>query len=117
MALKKCLLLLAGLLFASTLCPSSDQSPRRIEIVAGRFSYEPDEITLKKGEPVTLVFHSKDVTHGIKIEEFKVNSEIKKGQNTEITVTPTEMGHFEGKCSHFCGKGHGSMRLHINVVE
>jgi cytochrome c oxidase subunit II len=43
--------------------------------------------------------------------------EVKKGHPVEIPLTPTEAGHFQGKCAHFCGKGHGSMRLTINVEE
>jgi hypothetical protein len=51
------------------------QSPRRVEIIAKRFTYEPDTITLKKGEPVVLVVHSIAVTHGIKIEAFNIKSD------------------------------------------
>ena len=64
-----------------------------------------------------LVFRSTDVTHGLKIAEMNIKSEIKKGKDTEIMLTPSEVGHFVGKCAHFCGKGHGSMTLQIEVVE
>jgi cytochrome c oxidase subunit II len=90
--------------------------PRRIEITAQRFSYSPDVITLKKDEPVVLVLHSLDVTHGLKVAELNIKSEVKKGKDTEINITPTETGHFVGKCAHFCGKGHGSMILQIDVT-
>ena len=110
-------LLLVALLFPSKSLMACPQAPRRIEIVASRFSYEPKEVTLKKGQPVVLVLRSTDVTHGLKIEEMNVKSEIKKGQDTEIAITPTEAGHFVGKCAHFCGKGHGSMTLQIDVTE
>ena len=92
-------------------------SPRRIEITAKRFTYDPDTITLKRGEPVVLVLHSIDVTHGLKVEDFNIKSDdIKKGKETEIQFTPQQTGHFTGKCAHFCGKGHGSMKLQIDVV-
>jgi len=97
--------------------PGRSSAPRRIEITASRFSYSPSEITLKKGEPVILVLKSTDVTHGLSIKDLGVKSEIKKGQTVEIPVTPTTIGTFQGKCSHFCGKGHGSMTLVVNVVE
>jgi cytochrome c oxidase subunit 2 len=93
------------------------QSPKRITIIAKRFTYDPDNITLKKGEPVVLVFHSIDVTHGIKIEAFGLKSDdIKKDKETEVRFTPQQSGHFEGQCSHFCGQGHGTMKLQIDVV-
>ncbi len=91
-------------------------SLKRIEITAERFKYAPDKITLKKGEPVILVLHSTDVTHGLKVTELNIQSEIKKDKTSEIKIAPEELGHFVGKCAHFCGKGHGTMTLEIDVV-
>jgi cytochrome c oxidase subunit 2 len=113
--LKPVVILAVGLI-ASSVPAGRAESPRRIEIMAGRFAYSPQAITLKKGEPVVLVLRSSDVTHGLKCPELKIKSEIKKGKDTEIQVTPEEVGHFVAKCAHFCGKGHGSMMLQIDVV-
>jgi cytochrome c oxidase subunit II len=44
-----------------TLAASRVEPPRRIEIIAKRFTYDPDLITLKKGQPVVLVMRSSDV--------------------------------------------------------
>ena len=94
------------------------ETPRRIEISASKFAYSPNQITLKKGEAVLLVLHSTDVTHGLKIPDLGVSTtDIKKDKDSEIPLTPTKTGHFTGKCAHFCGKGHGSMILQIDVVE
>ena len=112
------LVLVAALvLTAWSVCLSNAPTPRRIEIVAKRFTYTPNEITLKKNEPVVLVLRSADVTHGIEISELNIKAEIKKGKNTEAELTPTVAGQFEGKCAFFCGAGHGTMKLRINVVE
>jgi cytochrome c oxidase subunit II len=109
--------LLTALFLVWTIPAGWAESPRRIEIIAKRFTYEPDVITLKKGEPVVLVLHSSDVTHGLKISEFNVKSEdIKKDKNTELQFTPQQTGHYVGQCAHFCGQGHGSMKLQIDVV-
>jgi cytochrome c oxidase subunit 2 len=114
---KRLIIALAGLWLICDAPFALSGTPRRIEITAKRFSYSPNEITLKKGEPVVLVFHSEDVTHGFKLAEMQIKSDIKKGKDTEIAFTPTDVGHFVGKCAHFCGKGHGSMTLQIDVVE
>ncbi len=100
------------------LCASAGltQTPRRIEIVASRFAFTPSEITLKKDEPVVLELRSTDVTHGLKVVELDIKTEIKKGKVTEIMVTPSAVGRFVGQCAHFCGRGHGSMKLEVNVV-
>jgi cytochrome c oxidase subunit 2 len=96
---------------------SQDTAPRRIEIVAKRFSFQPSEVTLKKGVPVVLVFSSQDVTHGIKVTELNLEAEIKKDTTKELAFTPTEAGDYVGHCSHFCGEGHGSMTLALHVTE
>ena len=93
------------------------ETPKTITIAASRFMFEPNEITVKKGEEVTLVIQSKDVSHGLVIEELGVRTEVKKGQAVEVKFTPDTAGTFEGKCAHFCGKGHGSMTLLVHVVE
>jgi cytochrome c oxidase subunit II len=90
---------------------------RVIDIVAKRFTYVPDEITLKKGEPVILRVRASDVTHGLSIEQFNVKGDASKNKNTSYSFTPDRTGDFEGKCSHFCGSGHGSMKMTIHVTE
>lgn len=94
--------------------PATEQ---RIDITAKRFRYEPNEITVKKGKPVTLVFHSQDVTHGFVSEDFHVKTDIPKHETSEVTFTPEQAGDFGGKCAHFCGEGHGGMQLTIHVAE
>lgn len=93
------------------------QEPRRIEVTAKRFSFAPAEITVKKGEPVVLVFHTEDVAHGIKFKELGLQMDIPKGKQSELQFTPEKTGDFIGHCSHFCGAGHGSMSLTLHVTE
>lgn len=89
----------------------------RIDINAKRFSYTPNEITVKKGTPVTLVFHSQDVEHGFLSEDFAVKTSVPKHGTSEVTFSPDKAGDFTAKCSHFCGAGHGSMQLTIHVQD
>ena len=109
---------IATILSAIILVPlSAGEQPRTINIIAQRFSFSPNEITVKKGEEVTLVIQSKDVSHGLLIEDLGVRTEVKKGQSAEVKFTPTTAGTFEGKCAHFCGSGHGSMTMTVHVTE
>lgn len=113
---------IVGTIFATlSLCCSlfaAPDAPRRIEITVSKFSYSPNEITLKKGELVVLVLRSTDVTHGLTIPDLGVAvTEIKKGKDSEIPLTPDKTGHFTGQCAHFCGTGHGTMILQVEVVE
>jgi cytochrome c oxidase subunit 2 len=93
------------------------QTPRTIEMTAQRFTFEPNEITVKKDQPVILLIKSKDVSHGLVIEDLGVRTEVKKGEATEVKFDPETTGTFEGKCAHFCGKGHGSMTLTVHVTD
>jgi cytochrome c oxidase subunit 2 len=109
------ILLLSGI--ALSRLAAGDQPGQTISITAQRFSFAPNEITLKKGQPVTLVIQSKDVSHGLRIEDLGVLTDIKKGETSEVKFTPDKAGTFEGKCAHFCGKGHGSMKMTVHVTE
>lgn len=93
------------------------QEPKRIEITAKRFTYEPGEITLKRGQPVTLVLKSMDVTHGLRVRELNVDAKIPAGGTQEVQFTPQKTGNFVAHCSVFCGPGHGSMALKLHVVQ
>jgi cytochrome c oxidase subunit 2 len=112
------LVLLAAIFLVGSLAAGHPDSPRRIEIIAKKFTYEPDVITLKKGQPVVLVMRSVDVTHGLKVDELNITTrDIKKSRETDIQLTPQQTGHFVGQCANFCGTGHGEMKLQIDVVE
>ena len=118
MVYKKFITAIGGILLIAGTALAHPDTPRRIDITAKKFSYTPDKITLKKGEPVVLVFHTEDVTHGFKIPDLNVKADdIKKDKDSEVSFTPTQPGHFVGKCAHYCGKGHGSMTLKIDVAD
>ncbi len=98
--------------------PKFTKDSKTIEITESRFKFQPDEITVTKGQEVTLVLHSTDVTHGLVVERLGIKeTEIKKGHSTSVKFVPDTVGTFEGKCAHFCGPEHGSMHLVIHVVE
>jgi len=113
--------LLALLMLGAIAHPPSrsfaQQPARSIEIHARRFQFEPSEITLKKGEPVTLRLISDDVPHSLVVRDLKINQEIKKDHPAEITVTPESAGDYRGQCGRFCGSGHGKMKFTIHVTE
>ena len=112
-------LLVGALAIAAFIAPNAraQAAPRRIVIIAKRSVYNPDEITLKKGQPVVLVLKSVDVAHGLRFRDLNINVKVKAGGTTEVQFTPDKTGDFVGHCSVFCGPGHGSMKLKLHVVE
>jgi cytochrome c oxidase subunit 2 len=94
---------------------SRADEPRVIEIEARRFQFTPNEVTLKKDEPVVFRLHSEDVTHGFYLKPLGIDAIVEKGKVTEVPVTPHERGKFSVICDHFCGSGHGGMKLTLKV--
>lgn len=94
----------------------ADEASQLVKITAGESQFTPDLIVLKKGQPVTLQLTSTDRIHGLAIRALKIDTDIRPGQSTEITVTPQVAGTFKGFCDHYCGLGHGNMKMTV-VVE
>jgi cytochrome c oxidase subunit 2 len=109
--------LLAAALLALVAGPvRAAAEPRVVEIVARRFQFTPNVVTLKKGEPVVLRLRSEDVVHGFFQRPLGIDTTIPPGKVTEVPLTPREAGRFAVICHHFCGAGHGNMKLTL-VVE
>ena len=109
-------LLLLSALVATARAQSPAEEPRAIAITAKRFEFVPSTITLKKGETVKLVVKSEDVTHGLFLRPLKIDTDLAPGETQQFTVTPQAAGTFTAICHHFCGAGHGGMKLTV-VVE
>ncbi len=90
--------------------------PRVVDIVAKRFQFTPNVVTLKKDEPVVLRLRSEDVVHGFFQRPLGINTTIQPGKTTDVPLTPHEAGKFAVICHHFCGAGHGNMKMTL-VVE
>ncbi len=88
-----------------------------MEITAKRFQFTPNQITLKKGQPAVLRLRSADVTHGFYMKALGIDATIEAGKDTDVPVTPATAGKFTAICDHFCGSGHGNMKMTIVVEE
>lgn len=95
----------------------AQSAPKRIEITARQFTFDPGEITLKKGQPVLLVLKSNDVAHGLRVREMNVAVKVAAHGTAQVQFTPDKTGDFVGHCYVFCGKGHGSMMMKFHVVD
>ncbi len=91
--------------------------PAIIEIRARRYEFSPAEITLKRGTPAVLRLTSDDRAHGFLLKPLNIDADIKPGQVTEIGVTPETSGEYDVICDHYCGIGHGSMKMKVTVIH
>ncbi len=87
-----------------------------IKMTARKYRYDPDVITVKKGEKVRLIMTALDRDHGFELKAFDINQNLKKGDPTVIEFTAVKVGTFEFNCSVFCGLGHRKMKGRL-VVE
>lgn len=95
-----------------------------IRIEAMQWAFSPDEIVVRKGQKVTLVLTSRDVSHGFMLSAFGINEVVNPGSEVIITFTPDKTGTFEFRCSVYCGEpwpgsglGHWVMRGYLKVIE
>ena len=111
-----CGIALATIATKTMLVHASD-SPKVIEITAKKFEFTPDQITLKKGEPVILRLTSSDRVHGFMAKSLKIDTDIPAGRTTDVAITPDTAGDYPVICDHYCGIGHGNMKMKVSVVE
>ena len=112
------LILTVGLLTTMGFCTDArpPAAPMRLEITAQRFFFTPNEITVKKGQPVILIFKSLDVGHGLSVPGLHIDLKVKPLGTAELQFTPEKAGDFRGHCSMYCGPGHGKMLFTIHVA-
>jgi cytochrome c oxidase subunit 2 len=91
---------------------------QQITVYAKNFTFTPGTITLKVHQRAKLVFVSKQGTHGITIPDIGLNNIITIGNKpTTVEVTPRRTGSFIARCAVYCGIGHGTMLLKVNVIK
>ncbi len=90
--------------------------PQVIEIHAKKFGYEPEQITLHKGETYKLHLTSDDVPHSLRIKQLDLNAKMKAGEFDDVLFTPEQVGDFTADCGLYCGAGHKKMSMTVHVV-
>src|SRR5258708_9412410 len=111
------LALLLGVLGLGLFGPSGAEERQVVRISAKRFEYDPPEIRLKKGVPVTLELTALDRHHGFKMPPLGVRADVLPGETTRIDLVPDKVGTVSFLCDVFCGDGHEDMEGRIVVEE
>ncbi|HUI99729.1 MAG TPA: cupredoxin domain-containing protein [Usitatibacter sp.] len=103
--------LLATALFATGIggAVRAGDAPRVIKVSARRFVFTPNEITVRKGEPVIFELTTEDVFMGFDVPDFNVRSDIVPGKVMRLSLAPDKAGRFTFLCDVFCGEGHETM--------
>ena len=93
------------------------EQPQVIEIKAKKYEFAPSHITVKKGAAVVLRLSTEDRSHGFLVKPLGVDADIKPGQFTDVAITPDATGEYAVICDHYCGLGHGNMKMTLTVVQ
>ena len=88
---------------------------RVIPVVARKFVFLPNEIVLKRGEPVILEFTALEVVMGFSVPSLKLRTDIIPGQVARLRIVPETVGTFDFLCDIFCGDGHEGMNGRLIV--
>jgi cytochrome c oxidase subunit 2 len=88
-----------------------------VSIVAEMFIFDPDEIRVPVGRPVTFRITSPDVIHGFEIVGTNANAMVIPGYVTEFTITFPEAGELLLLCHEYCGLLHHEMQGTVIVEE
>ena len=108
---------LAGLAIGSIVAVPTQGAPEPvIRVMAERYHYIPDLITLKKGKPVVFELISLDRVHGFKVPDLGIRADVSPDKPIQVRVTPQATGRFTFLCDIFCGSDHEEMNGLI-VVE
>ena len=94
---------------ASGLYAVAQPAEKVIRISAKRFVYTPNEIRLKKGEPVIIELTSEDIVMGFKVPDLNTRADVIPGKTVRVRLVPVKAGRLDFLCDIFCGSGHEEM--------
>lgn len=93
-----------------------DERGATVVVVAMMFAFEPAELRVPAGRPVTFRLTSADVTHGFQIVATNGNTMIVPGYISQFTTVFREPGEYLIVCNEYCGLGHHLMSAKL-IVE
>jgi cytochrome c oxidase subunit 2 len=77
-----------------------DEELNIIEVEGGAYYFKPNEIRVKKGETVRIVFTNAGGSHDFVIDELDVKTKVTQtGEKAEVEFTANEAGEYEFYCS------------------
>ncbi len=90
---------------------------RTVRIEASQFSYSPSVISVDQGDTLTIELVSKDVVHGLYVDDYAVSLEADPGQTRALTFVANRPGSFRIRCNVTCGAMHPFMIGKLEVGQ
>jgi cytochrome c oxidase subunit 2 len=87
-----------------------------VKLTARKYEFSPNTVRVKMGDHVKLVIMALDRDHGFKIDAFRIDRKLPKGEAVTVDFTADRSGTFPFQCSEFCGLGHKKMKGEL-IIE
>lgn len=87
-----------------------------VRIVAARYGFYPQRVTLPQGETFRLRIAAFDVLHGVYVPQTNLNLMIVPGYVSQVETALMKAGEQPFLCHEFCGPAHAYMYGIFNVV-
>lgn len=84
-------------------------------MIAQTWQWTPNQVRVPAGSTVNFVVASRDVTHGLLIDNTDVNLMVLPGHISRATYRFNRPGDYPLVCHEYCGIGHQTMAGHITV--
>jgi cytochrome c oxidase subunit 2 len=110
-------LLATGTAAAALAAHEEDDGAQHVSMLAMKFDYLPDTVTVKQGKPVVLELSTLDRIHGFDAPGLGLHTDIVPGAPTILRFTPGKAGAYNLHCDNFCGDGHEGMTGRIIVTD
>ena len=91
-------------------------SSRIIDITTRNWAFSPANISVRKGEKVTLRIIGEEGVHGFAVPELSINKTIRLGEVITVDLPTGTAGLYRFFCSVQCGQGHIDMNGEI-IIE
>jgi cytochrome c oxidase subunit 2 len=82
----------------------------------GTTAHQPT-LVLPVNETVEFKLTSPDVIHSFWVPAFLFKLDVIPGRTNKFSLTPTEVGRYEGRCAELCGVYHSRMLFDVRVVS
>jgi len=111
------LALLAGMVAFAPMSYAGNSQPtvRTFRIEASQFAFDPGEISVNPGDTVQIELVSKDVVHGLYVDNYGISVTADPGQTAKLTFVADKAGSFRMRCNVTCGAMHPFMLGKLNV--
>lgn len=88
-----------------------------VTMVAARYAFYPQNVTVPVNTPVKFRIASADVLHGMHTAYTNLNTMVVPGYVSQVTTTFPKEGDYPMFCNEYCGLGHDYMWAKLHVVK